>query len=362
MKKILNPKIALSLPMERYIAYLFDIVIVISITSVILSIFHFKPYIYLIFVYYRTNHHKILSLIQSYKGYVSLILFIVLLFIYFLIENFTGNSIGKFILKIKIATISTISNESYGKKLLRSIIKTFIPLAIIDSLFIFKSKLRQRFSDKILGYVVYDNGTIKKFPRYLLITSLFFIIPIAAQIVSILIYSEGLHGITPAPHSGIILKASMSRMHFIFLTNSSIDFTDYFLGGFSIFILDITEIIFESYISGRLIGGALISYPGFFYYGVAPQFFIEFLGYIIGMVGAIYIINVIFLLIEGYFKSLSVDFITKTLFKGFTLAIVMLIISLSILYISAYVETYFTSFLLNKYYNASVNFVEVINC
>ena len=62
MKKILNPKIALSLPMERYIAYLFDIVIVISITSVILSIFHFKPYIYLIFVYYRTNHHKILSL------------------------------------------------------------------------------------------------------------------------------------------------------------------------------------------------------------------------------------------------------------------------------------------------------------
>ena len=196
----------------------------------------------------------------------------------------------------------------------------------------------------------------------MLITSLFFIIPIAAQIVSILIYSEGLHGITPAPHSGIILKASMSRMHFIFLTNSSIDFTDYFLGGFSIFILDITEIIFESYISGRLIGGALISYPGFFYYGVAPQFFIEFLGYIIGMVGAIYIINVIFLLIEGYFKSLSVDFITKTLFKGFTLAIVMLIISLSILYISAYVETYFTSFLLNKYYNASVNFVEVINC
>lgn len=359
MKKILNPKIALSLPMERYIAYLFDIVIVISITSVILSIFHFKPYIYLIFVYYRTNHHKILSLIQSYKGYVSLILFIVLLFIYFLIENFTGNSIGKFILKIKIATIS---NESYEKKLLRSIIKIFIPLAIIDSLFIFKSKLRQRFSDKILGYVVYDNGTIKKFPRYLLITSLFFIIPIAAQIVSILIYSEGLHGITPAPHSGIILKASMSRMHFIFLTNSSIDFTDYFLGGFSIFILDITEIIFESYISGRLIGSALISYPGFFYYGVAPQFFIEFLGYIIGMVGAIYIINVIFLLIEGYFKSLSVDFITKTLFKGFTLAIVMLIISLSILYISAYVETYFTSFLLNKYYNASVNFVEVINC
>ncbi|MEM4834608.1 MAG: RDD family protein, partial [Ferroplasma sp.] len=331
MKKILNPKIALSLPMERYIAYLFDIVIVISITSVILSIFHFKPYIYLIFVYYRTNHHKILSLIQSYKGYVSLILFIVLLFIYFLIENFTGNSIGKFILKIKIATIS---NESYEKKLLRSIIKIFIPLAIIDSLFIFKSKLRQRFSDKILGYVVYDNGTIKKFPRYLLITSLFFIIPIAAQIVSILIYSEGLHGITPAPHSGIILKASMSRMHFIFLTNSSIDFTDYFLGGFSIFILEITEIIFESYISGRLIGGALISYPGFFYYGVAPQFFIEFLGYIIGMVGAIYIINVIFLLIEGYFKSLSVDFITKTLFKGFTLAIVMLIISLSILYIS----------------------------
>ncbi len=37
-------------------------------------------------------------------------------------------------------------------------------------------------------------------------------------------------------------------------------------------------------------------------------------------------------------------------------------LSLSIFYLSDCIETYFTSFSLNKYYNASVNFMEVINC
>lgn len=213
MTSIDTKKFVLSLPFDRYISYILDIVLVSGITSIILSFFHYKQYLYLIFVYYRTDHHKIFQLIISIHGIITLVVFLTILFLYFLIETYTGCSIGKCILNMKIAELK---NETLKLKIIRALIKTCVPVILISSIYIFKSKLRQSFTDYLLGYVVIYRNQSQKFRRYLLISTLLFAISIGSEIATVIIFPNGLGVLTPLPNSGIILKPSKFEMNFFF--------------------------------------------------------------------------------------------------------------------------------------------------
>ena len=108
---------------------------------------------------------------------------------------------------------------------------------------------------------------------------------------------------SPALSSDTIMRTSDSQFRLIFFNNFSINYHYYIVGGgFTLLSLSCIYAFAGSFITGKLLGDSLLTYPSFILYGVLPHFFLEGFGYVTGIISGIYIAKILLRLVEGYFE------------------------------------------------------------
>ncbi len=327
-----------------------DLVLIISISSVIAGVIGLKPYFYLVSVYYVHNHHQILKLTTSSDGMFTILIYCITAFAYFLVESFFGTSPGKVLMKNRL--LKTTRQTNITKPFIRAALKILPPIVLVDSIYIFISKYGQRYSDRKLQYVVVTQGENQgfKLKRFIMLSTLIFIVPLLVEVLLVSALGIGFANLTPPPSPRVTITPSLSRMNFIFLSNSSLDIIDFAFGGISIFFLDLVEIMSGSYIDGILIGSSLVTYPSFALFGVIPQLIFEVIAYALGISSSFVLMKTVLNAVEMYAKPESLRTFLSTFYRNVALLGSLILLSLLVLYFAAYVETYWTAKLLNNYY------------
>jgi len=313
---------------ERYLAYLIDLILILFLSSILASAMGAEPVVSKICVYYQ---YFIISLS------------------YFFYEGYFGYSLGKLIFKMNTAIIA--GRKNFWGSIYRSVVKSIPPIAVIDALFAFKKRLKQTLSERKLGFIVVRKKDIKiTYVNYLLFAIFFYYLPLLSLII-IAYFFPWSQTIPPsAPGTMKNLKPSESQLNIIFINNFSIDYQYYILGGLILLFNSIIEVFGGALISGKAIGDALLTYPSFVVYGVFPHFFIETMGYVFGIMSGAYITSMLISLAEGYFERKEATYVGNTILWHLKRVVIFGMISILLLVIAAYVETYITSYLLSHFY------------
>ncbi len=370
----------------RYFAYIVDTIILLSIATLLAYLSNIPPIPFKIAKYYLSGTHKILPILFSTNGLYFIAIFVSVSVAYYFIDAFLGFSIGK-----KTFGISTaiIKNGKYMKNpiircLFRAFIKSLPFLAIVDALFAFPSKYNQKLSDRKLGFLVIkmpnkvstnrkissdtnldsDNQNKLKlflksislkvketdFTPYFICAALIYYIPLFIMSVSTFISPNVPYQIPSPQDKPMNLNPTSFQESLIFMHNFMIDYRYYIMSGFVLLILGLMYTFSTSYTIGQIIGSIFKTYPSFFVYGMLPHFFPETFGYIFGLMAAMNVTSMIIEIIDGYFKGKKSTYITETIIKYGKRAIIYVMISIFLILIGAYIETYITSYLLRHYY------------
>ncbi len=334
---------------ERYLAYLADFIMVLSVSSIIAAALGAGPVVQKICAYYLYGEHKILKEISSHSGMVFIATYLSVAFFYFFYESYSGISVGKVIFKMNAAIVK--GENEILRCVLRAIIK-IIPLVVfIDALFAFKKRLKQTLSERKLGFVVVREKEIKiSKMNYFLFALIVYYTPLITAIIIDYFFPWG-QIIGPSPPGSMKnLKPSEGQLNLIFMNNFSIDYQYYILGGLVLLLNSILQLFGGSLLSGKAIGDSLLTHPSFVIYGVFPHFFIETLGYVFGIMSGAYISTMLISLAEGYFERRDVSYVGNTILWHLKRIIIFAMISIALVAIAAYVETYVTSYILSHFY------------
>ena len=285
---------------ERYLAYLVDFIIVLSISSIIAAALGAGPVAQKICAYYLYGEHKILKELSSHSGMVFIATYLFVAFFYFFYESYSGLSVGKFIFKMNTAIIK--GEKKILRCVLRSLIK-IIPLVVfIDALFAFKKRLKQTLSERKLRFVIVRKKGLKTSAmNYFLFALIVYYTPIVTTIIIEYFFPWGQIIAPSAPGSMKNLKPTEGQLNLIFMNNFSIDYQYYILGGLTFLLNSLLQLFSGSLLSGKAIGDSLLTYPSFVIYGIFPHFFIETFGYVFGIMSGAYISTMLLSLAEGYF-------------------------------------------------------------
>ena len=152
---------------SRFMAYVMDEVLLISIISLIAAQLGYFPVLFLASFRYLSNEHPILP--NSYFGnlYPTILIFLVISVIYYLLEAKIGYSLGGFISRNKLVEVSKDNKKQEKKKLLtfaiiNSLVKSFILVELINSAFALKEKLSQTYLEKKFNIITITKRDPKK--------------------------------------------------------------------------------------------------------------------------------------------------------------------------------------------------------
>ncbi len=334
---------------ERYLAYLLDIVVVLSIASVIAAGFGAKIIFYKICDYYLLGIHRIFKELSSNDGLYFIAVYFVVAFFYFLYESYTGISVGKLILKMRTGMVG--DDRKHTRCIIRALIKTVPPIVFADALFAFKRRTKQRLSDRKLNFAVVREKEVKiRWWNYFVYSMILYYLPLFS--IVIIGYFAPWSNMMPPPAPGSMknINGSEAQLNLIFMNNLSVDYQYYLLGGFVLLFISVVQIFGGSLMTGKIVSDSLLTYPSFIEYGILPHFFIETMGYVFGIMSGTYITLLILSLIEGYFERREPGYVGDTFLWHFKRIAVYAMISVVLLIVAAYVETYVTSYLLAHFY------------
>lgn len=334
---------------DRYLAYLIDIVIILSISSIIASALGAEPVLSKICMYYLYGKHKIFQELISHSGLIFILSYVSISISYFFYESYAGISVGKVVFRMNTGIIK--GENKILRCLIRSLIKIYPIVAFIDALFAFKKRLKQTLSERKLGFVVVREKDIKVSTlNYFIFGLIIYYVPLLTAIIIEYFFPWGQIIAPPSPGSMRNTKPFPGQMNLIFMNNFSIDYQYYILGGLILLFNSLIQIFGGTLISGKAIGDSLLTYPSFVTYGILPHFFIETFGYVTGIMSGAYISTMLISLVEGYFERKEVSYIGNTILWYLKRIIAFALISITLLVIAAYVETYITSYILSHYY------------
>ncbi len=334
---------------ERYLAYLLDLILILSLSSILASAMGAKPVLSIICEYYQYGLHKIMGEMSSNSGILFIISYFIISLFYFFYEGFFGYSLGKLIFNMNTAIIA--GRKDFWSCIYRSLIKSIPPIAIIDAFFAFRKRLKQTLSERKLGFIVVRKKGIKiTYVNYHLFAIVFYYLPLLSLIIISYFFPFGTTIPPPAPGTMKNLKPSESQMNLIFMNNFSIDYQYYILGGLILLFNSVIQVFGGALIPGKAIGDSLLTYPSFVIYGVFPHFFIETMGYVLGIMSGAYIASMLISLAEQYFERKEATYVGDTIIYYGKRIIIFALISILLLVIAAYVETYVTSYLLSHFY------------
>ncbi len=278
---------------DRYLAYLIDIVIILSISSIIASALGAEPVLSKICMYYLYGKHKIFQELISHSGLIFILSYVSISISYFFYESYAGISVGKVVFRMNTGIIK--GENKILRCFIRSLIKIFPIVAFIDALFAFKKRLKQTLSERKLGFVVVrEKDTKVSALNYFIFGLIIYYVPLLTAIIIEYFFPWGQIIAPPSPGS---------------MRNTK-------------------------------------PLPG----QILPHIFIETLGYITGIMSGAYIATMLISLVEGYFERKEVSYIGNTILWYLKRIIAFALISITLLVIAAYVETYITSYILSHYY------------
>ncbi len=243
---------------ERYLAYLLDLILILSLSSILASAMGAEPVLSIICVYYQYGLHKIMGEMSSNSGILFIISYFIISLTYFFYEGFFGYSLGKLIFNMNTAIIA--GRKDFWSCIYRSLIKSIPPIAIIDALFAFRKRLKQTLSERKLGFIVVRKKGIKiTYVNYLLFAIVFYYLPLLSLIIIAYFFPFGTTIPPPAPGTMKNLKPSESQMNLIFMNNFSIDYQYYILGGLILLFNSVIQVFGGALIPGKAVGDSLLT-------------------------------------------------------------------------------------------------------
>ncbi len=351
-----NEKFVVGLPGQRWIAGIFDLILLISIHTIIVGYFKGTPFFFNIAINYFISYSDIIPTLLSPSNLASELLFFCLAFPYFLIEGLLGVSLGKSLMGLRVAGKRSLSAVS-----VRAFIRSISPFSLIDFLFIYRNtKYNQRFSDKILELSVAMFPVKQKSRLFLLdktdwkyiITGLFvWLMPLISILSFYLINANSINiGTAPSPNSAFNYEPTMNILLEIIVNNVYLAYVYYGFGAIFFLIPTIMQIVFQSYLAGVMISADILSNWLFVLYGLLPHMILECLGFSFCVASGLVISETVLNLLEKYFKGKSLDD-TRTYFsyqmkKIFRFSLWGIIFIL----VAAFIETYLTPMILTFYY------------
>ena len=329
---------------EKFIIYVTEQTILISLTSLIASIFHIKDAFLGFFLAYKIDFIPgFLHIFDTNYGLYNLLILFLISFCYYSIESLTGHGIAEDIFKLEIINKYEISKNKLLKLLLvRDIIKSFFISNIINSLFILKNKkfLQNEYDNKFNLMLIKNKNENKKslFLQYfyssmIMYYSIFFIL--------IIIYTF-VQPATPLASSGTVKSGSYNYWHFfstILKNNITLDVFKYMIGGFSLFTGTFIE-LFSSNIYEAIIMSSLDITHGSssFVKYILPQFFPETLGYVFGLSIALVMTDIILSFTQSMIRNEKSQYFTQRTHDLLYSSGFYLILSISLLVIGALIE------------------------
>lgn len=341
----------------RFMAYITDEVLLISIASLIAAQLGYFPVIFLASFRYLSNEHPIL--LHSYYNslYHTILIFILISFIYYFLEVKIGYSLGGLIAGNKLYEVSA-TRKNHERKfflyfaIINSLVKSLILFEIINSAFALKEKLSQTYIEKKFSIIMVSKNFSEKrsLKRTILLSVMVYFIPILVISFIAGFYNFYITLPPPSPHTTFSNDPTFKSVKIIFLNNFILDFYYYILGGFVLSFLSIVEVFSNSYFSSLFIGGAIKVYPQFLIFGFLPQFLFEGLSYVIGIASSFLVASMIIEAMKSYFMGEEIETFSNMITHTGIRVMLLAIISISILFISAVIEVFLTSYLLSTYY------------
>jgi len=350
-----NEKFELAPYYARYLSYLLDLVILFGITSLLFSVIGYEPLGYIIITNYAGGIKPLLEHKELLDFYWMTILYFFIASGYFYLDTITGISVGKYLLGLTTAAVSSdktqrFTGKKYGIQIVGSLVKSLPLLQLMNSINVFRGRYSQTFLEQKMSNVTIVNKNVILSKRIIIVSALIYYIPLLVGIICIGFFNTSLGLPTPSPSASFTYNPNFNQEKAIFLNNAIVDIYRLTLGGFVFLSLDLIEIISASYLNALFIGGSLNTNPSFIIYGVLPHFFIETTGYVFGIVSSVFIMNAILESINGYALAKPVSYMMGSLYKNMLKAGKYLLISVGLLFIAAYFETWITSYLLYHFY------------
>lgn len=340
-------------PGQRYLAYMVDLTILICIATLVATAFGIEPFFFELASLYFIQYESVMDFMLSNGSYSFGILGLISFF-YFSFECYTNFSFGKRIFNLRIA-----GKRSLSRSLVRGIVKSVIPLNILDSLFIYRyRKYGQRFLDKGQNLTVVSlyNGTFLGLRRTglscLIAGGVIFYLPIIVNVCRTLplLSSANITHVTPSPGTLSSFSPTLDKLYAIFMNNFSIFYNYYLVGGLALSSVALLQVFTQALFTGVIFADSLASYPSFIVFGIFPHFFVETLGLIFGLASGFVISSVILDLIERYFRGASLERNKDYLVKQTKVIFLFCIVTLGLLLLGAFIEIYITSFSLSHFY------------
>ena len=343
-------------PGIRWVAGLVDFVILISATTIYCGFLHEAPFFFTSSIYYFTNLDGFLPVLVSTTGLVNLIVFMWIAFLYFFLEGIVGTSVGKKLFSLRIA-----GNRSVTKSLARSLVKSVLPLSLIDFLFVYKNrKYNQRLSDKLLelSVAVQDSKYTKrkilpdKNERAFVIAGFaFWIVPLLSYIFYVVVIHAPLDVIsTPTPNEPFEFVPNIDVFLGVLLNNAYLAYVYYEFGGIFLCLPMLMQLLFQSITIGTVVSGILFSNWEFFAIGVMPHMIIEMAGFSFCLASGLVICKIIMDLIMNYKRGVSLDSNRIFLAQNIISLVKLSIWGFVILCVAALFEIFITPILLRVFY------------
>jgi len=343
-------------PGQRWIAGTIDLMLLVSIHTIIAGLFQRDPFFFEIAISYFTDISLIPELILGPVGLTNIFVLFLIAFPYFLIEGILGVSIGKYLMNLRIAGSRTIQRVA-----VRSFVKSILPLSFVDFIGIYKNRMyNQRFIDKNLQLSVAELPYSKKSKliligrtdiRYIIAGIILWVIPMLSFLLNTTLNSNYVSPVTaPDPSISFDYVPTLDILSSILINNSYLSYVYYGFGGLFLCIPMLMQIYFQGFMGGVMISGILTSNLSFFAYGMLPHFIFEIGGFSVCIGSGLVISETIMNLISNYFQGMSLDF-NRTYFAEQVKRILKLAFwGLILLLIAAVIETYLTPIILSNYY------------
>jgi len=330
---------------ERFIIYITEQSILISLTSLIVSILNIKAAFLGFFIAYKIDFDTgFLHIFDTYYGLYNLLILFLLSLIYYSIESLTGHGIAEDIFKLEIINKYEISKNKLLKLMLvRDIIKSFFISNIINSLFIIKNKrfLQNEYDYKFNLISIKNKNENKKslFLQYfyssiIIYYSIFFILLIIYTFVQ---------PVSPLASSGTVKSNSYNYWGFfntIFRNNLTLDVFEYIIGGFTLFIGTFIELFSSNIYEATIMSSLDITHgASSFVKCILPQFFPEILSYVFGISIALVITDIIFSFIQSMIRNEKSKYLMQRTHDLLYNSAFYLILSIFLLIIGALIES-----------------------
>lgn len=338
----------------RYFAYLADLLIVISISSLLASAMGILPVIFQVITKFSLGLHPLVSASEYGAFYMSVLIFLLVSFAYFLSEVVVSGTIGGKILGVRTVVVRPESGNmprgTLGFQVIRAVIKAFPFAHLVNSLGAFSDNSGRTFIDRIASTMVVSRKEEPTWGRLIAASMVVYYLPLLS-LVLMMAYSGTLAVVSPPSRSdAFTYDPNMGTFYQILNSNLSLDIYRISLGGLVVMILDILQVSSAAFTSSILLGGALTKSPLFLVYGLFPHFFLESMGYVFGIISAFYFMRMIVESVRGYFLSKDTKYLIGIISGNLYRVGIYLAVSVLLLIVAAYVETYVTSYLLYHYY------------